>query len=164
MSSRILPPWDDRLDAIPRLEAVAQTTLFGLRAREPIRVHQAHVARLSANGGDEQGHDQVETKMVRGTCPHACSINPMRFGQLLPHTIGVSSATGATLHRQSERLETLVECPSCGVDCCRITQRGFRLQQDTLEPLRLLLEKVLYQQRSFLVIAGLTSQGQVIHS
>ena len=53
---------------IARLKPLRQAVRFGSRAREAVLIHTAHLARLSADRGNEERDDAFDVKRLRRAC------------------------------------------------------------------------------------------------
>src|SRR5947209_20133958 len=88
----------------------------------------------------------------------------MGFLKIVRDTVVLRHAATATLHWQSQRLESFVEHPSRCIDCRCILEWGFGLCQYPLEHVGFLCQTQCYILSAFGDIALLASESKITYS
>jgi hypothetical protein len=91
---------------------------------------------------DEQRRDTCEVQVLRGTCPYTSRIEPVSFVKFPCDTVIFGETPTATLNRQPNRLETVIECPPRGIDCRRIFEWRIGLSEKLLQEVWFLFQEV----------------------
>jgi hypothetical protein len=113
---------------------------------------------------DLERHHVLDVEALRRARAHARRIQPMHLGQCMRDAIELRASSTATLDRQIERFETLVESPSCRIDSGGISQRRFHMGQQTCQPSRILLEELPNILIALALVAWCTCRHEVAHT
>ena len=84
----------------------------------------------------------MDKETRRRALAYASGINPVRLGQSEGETVEFGASTAATFQGQAQILQPMEQFPPYGINHRRIFECPFRLSQDALEDLWLVLEKL----------------------
>src|SRR5712692_5074336 len=111
-----------RRTQIARLKPLDALVLLGAGPREAKPIHAAHLPAAMPSRHDEQRNHLFDRGAFWRTGSHTRRIQPMGFGKIAGSAVVFRPSPRATLDRQAQILEPLVQRKAGGVDCCCITQ------------------------------------------